>query len=273
MDSLAPNIPEKISSHFAGLVDSNASGWFLNDLDEYFRGFSISSDDVVADIGCGEGAASIFCAKRGAKVLYADILESAVAEVTDKIRALDVEGEFIPLVCDSDPLLIEDQFATRVICSEVLEHVDDPQRVMSELVRIGRPGSMYLITVPGEAGEKVQQSFAPPEYFEKPNHLRIFSRNDFEALVAGAGLTIESYDQSGFFWVMWMSIHWAVQGATKGTAEEPVQRKIEPPFDDSLDRWASLWVKLISTPEGMAFKHEMDKLLPKNQIVIARKPA
>jgi hypothetical protein len=50
-------------------------------------------------------------------------------------------------------------------------------------------------------------------------------------------------------------------------------RKIEGPFDESLDRWAALWVKLTSTPEGLAFKHEMDKLLPKNQVIIARKTA
>jgi SAM-dependent methyltransferase len=274
MSILRPNVPDIIDSRFAGLVDATESGWFLNDLNEYYRGFPVSADDVVLDVGCGEGAATIFSARRGAKVIYSDVVTAVVEELTEKLKTLDGIGECLPLVCDSDPLLVEGETATRIVCSEVLEHVDDPVRVMDELVRVGKPGALYLLTVPGEKGERIQQHFAPDAYFEKPNHIRIFSREDFESLVERAGLSIQSYSETGFFWVMWMSIHWAVEGASEGPADpSATHKKIEPPFDDSLDRWAALWVKLISTPEGLAFKHQMDKLLPKNQIVVARKNA
>ena len=273
MSVLAPDIPDSIDSRFAGLVDAVKSGWFLNDSDEYFRGFPICADDVVLDVGCGEGAASLFSAKRAAKVIYSDIVPEVVAEVTAKLESSGSDAEFQPLVCDSDPLLLPDACATRIICSEVLEHVDDPQKVMAELVRVGKPDALYLLTVPGEKGEQIQKKYAPKEYFCKPNHVRIFSKDSFTGLVENSGLHIETYSETGFFWVMWMSMFWAVEGASgRPCEEEALHRKIEPPFDDILNRWASLWVKFISTPEGLAFKHEMDKVLPKNQVLIARKP-
>jgi hypothetical protein len=134
---------------------------------------------------------------------------------------------------------------------------------------------MYLFSVPGERGELIQKKIAPSEYFQHPNHIRIFSEENFRELVQSAGLEILSYDATGFYWVTWMSMYWAVQaakGVTGEQEEESTHKWIAPPFDDSLNRWASLWVKLISTPEGLAFKHEMDKLLPKSQVIVARKP-
>ena len=132
----------------------------------------------------------------------------------------------------------------------------------------------YLITVPGERGEKMQQHFAPASYFENPNHIRIFVASGFQSLVQDAGLQVESFSQTGFFWVMWMSLHWAVEGERQRAAgqAEAELRDIEPPFDDALDRWAALWTRFTSTPAGLAFEHEMDQLLPKHQVILARKP-
>jgi ubiquinone/menaquinone biosynthesis C-methylase UbiE len=81
------------------------------------------------------------------------------------------------LVSKAETLPVADGIATRVLCTEVLEHVDDPAWVLRELVRIGAAGSIYLITVPDPVGERVQQKIAPPFYFKQPNHLRIFSRD------------------------------------------------------------------------------------------------
>ena len=66
MDVLSPDIPEKVKSRFAGLIDAVKSGWFLESEDQYFKGFHVSESNVVVDIGCGDGNASLFCATRGA---------------------------------------------------------------------------------------------------------------------------------------------------------------------------------------------------------------
>ena len=80
------------------------------------------------------------------------------------------------LVSDSDPLLpLRDACADKLVCMEVLEHVANPARVMAELVRLGRPGAQYLLSVPDPVGEHLQQGIAPADYFRAPNHIHIFS--------------------------------------------------------------------------------------------------
>lgn len=275
MSILGPDIPEMNDPGWVGLIDAEQSGWYLNKTDELFRGFQISASDNVLDVGCGLGQATFFCAQRGAHVTFTDVLAESVAVLETKVRDLGTARGFKGIVSDSDPLQVPDGQATRVVCQEVLEHVSDPNRVLAELVRAGQSGAIYLLTVPGEQGEKVQQQVAPPMYFQHPNHIRIFSKDDFLSLVDNSGLELISYTPYGFYWFFGMCMHWAIQAA-KGPdfKNQPFAdyAAMSPPFDESFQSWATLWRRLISTPEGVALKGELDVLLPKNQIILARKP-
>lgn len=274
MSVLGPDVPDSVDPTWVGLRDAFQSGWFLGETNELFRGFPISSSDYVLDVGCGEGPMTQFCARRGAHVTFSDIDASCVAGVEKKIAAEGKARGYKGIVCDSDPLLVPDQSATRIVCREVLEHVADPVRVMSELVRAGEPGALYCITVPGELGENIQKAFAPESYFQHPNHIRIFGKDEFVSLVEDASLEVQSYTGAGFFTFFWMCMHWAVEGGKKDVESggSPVLDSIKPPYDQSLHDWGRLWAKLTSTPEGLCLKHELDALLPKNQIIIAKKP-
>jgi len=117
-----------------GLVDAGLSGWYLNDTDEVFRGVHITADDVVVDVGCGDGGAILFCAERGAEVIAVDIDADVIAGIAARLANSSARA-YATHVSDSNPLPLAGGIATRVICSEVLEHVDDPGRVLSELVR------------------------------------------------------------------------------------------------------------------------------------------
>lgn len=275
MSILAPDLPSDMDLDWIGLLDAKMSGWFLKDTDELYQGFKITALDSVLDVGCGDGVAALFCADRRAHVTISDIDADTVKAVEAKLEASGAAGRFTSVVCDSDPLLLPDSFATRIICQEVLEHVKDPQRVVSELVRAGKPGAQYLITVPGQKGEEIQKGFAPADYFEHPNHIRIFSKDDFISLAENAGLEVIDYSSNGFYWTFWMCIRWAVAAANSRNSGKPYSSSENPfasPVDECLSSWARLWGSLISTPEGESLKREMDKLLPKLQIIIARKP-
>ncbi|MEZ5569495.1 MAG: class I SAM-dependent methyltransferase [Halioglobus sp.] len=275
MSVLGRDVPDKNDLRWVGLIDAEQSGWYQGKSDELFRGFHISASDYVLDVGCGPGNATLFCARRGAHVTFTDVEAESVRELEAKVRDLGTASGYEAIVGDSDPLPVADESATRVICQEVLEHVADPGRVLAELVRAGKPGALFCLTVPGEHGEKIQQQFAPAMYFEHPNHIRIFSKASFLSLVEEAGLVVESYTPYGFYWFFSMSLHWAIQAAKGEDVQgQPfaVYASMQPPFDDSLQNWATLWRRMISTPEGRVFKREMDAMLPKSQVIIARKP-
>lgn len=171
-----------VDPNMLGLHDVMLGGWYNEEAGELAPGFAVSADDIVADIGCGDGGALNFCAKRGPHVILADLDADRVQRARNWLEgssARQVESH----VTDGNPLPLPDGAATRVICMEVLEHVDDAPAFMAELARIGAPGALYLLTVPDVTQERLQTHLAPPMYFQKPNHVRIFEREDFAQLV------------------------------------------------------------------------------------------
>ena len=133
-----------------GLRDSQLGGWNLAEIGQLADGFTITAEDTVIDVGCGEGGTANFAAGRGAEVIATDIDEAMVAKARRKLEKSKAR-KFEAVASDSNPLPFEDERVTKVICMEVMEHVQDPQQFISELVRIGKPGAQYLLTVPDPA--------------------------------------------------------------------------------------------------------------------------
>lgn len=51
----------------------------------------------------------------------------------------------------ADQLPFEDNTFDVVLCTEVLEHVVDPNRVVRELMRVAKPGARVVVSIPNEA--------------------------------------------------------------------------------------------------------------------------
>lgn len=263
--------PDYVDARDCGLVDAVQSGWFLNASDELFSGFAIGPQDVVLDVGCGAGGATLFCANRGAHVVFSDVVPEKIEALRQKLEqtpARAVEG----LVSDSNPLPLAADYASRIIALEMLEHVDDPATVLRELVRVGQPGALYLLAVPDPVGEHIQQDCAPAHYFQPPNHIHIFEREAFGQLVEQAGLVIERRSSYGFYWSMWMLIYWSQLKASGEQRTGETHDVVHPPYSPLLDDWAGLWHRLIQIPEFSPVKQQLDRLMPKSQVIVARKP-
>lgn len=248
-----------VDSMALGLHDAVLSGWYLNASNELFKGVSISAEDVVVDVGCGDGGALNFCAARGAHLIGVDIDPGVISHVQQRLEGSAARKMEFMLI-ESPTLPVADATATRVICTEVLEHVDDPAQVMAELARIGKPGARYLLSVPDALQENLQKQVAPGSYFQKPNHVRIISRDEFEALVRNAGLVVEQHDYYGFFWSIWWAMFW--------TAKVDLSNPTHP----LLDQWSRTWQALLETDGGMELKDKLDAFMPKSQVIVASKP-
>lgn len=251
--------PPPAAATNVGFRDAILSGWFNNDTGEVFRGVPITPEDVVVDVGCGEGGTLGFCAHRGAHVVAIDhdeiALDRARARIDPTIARVK---EYHVSVAEQLP--VADGLATRVICTEVLEHVDDPAVVLRELARIGAPGALYLITAPDPVAEGVQKQIAPPAYFQKPNHVRIMPREEFQRFVSDAGLEIVDVSRYSFYWAVWWAMFWACDV------------DLASPSHPALDHWAQAWSALLDTADGARVKEALDDVMPKSQIIVARKP-
>lgn len=93
-----------------------------------------------------------------------------------------------------------------------------------------------------------------------PNHLRVFERDEFSKLVTDSGLQIEKQIYKGFFWSVWWALFW-VSGQELGDADGPI-----------LSSWAKTWNELLKSGQAERVKETMDFLMPKSQVILARKP-
>ena len=249
----------KVDPYMLGLRDAVLSGWFNQQTGELFTGFPVTAADTLLDVGCGDGGNVHFCATRGAHIIIADI-DAAKVEAT-RLRLGDTIAASVEChVTDCAPLPIADQTATRVVSTEVIEHVDDPAQFLAELVRVGKPGALYLLSVPHPSSENLQKDIAAPEYFQKPNHIRIISEDQFKQMVSDAGLEVLSHSQYGFYWSLWMMLFW----------EAKVD--LSSPDHPLLNHWAETWAAVLESPRGEQIKQALDGVVAKSQVIIARKP-
>ncbi|MGV8469446.1 methyltransferase domain-containing protein [Pseudomonas aeruginosa] len=196
----------------------------------------------------------------GARIIIADIDAEKIARTRERLADTPAR-ELECLVSDCDPLPLADATATRVVSTEVIEHVDDPRQFLAELVRVGQPGALYLLSVPHPTSEDLQKDFAADEYFRKPNHIRVLGEEQFAALVREAGLEILSHSRYGFYWSLWMLLFWEAK-VDFGNPDHPL-----------LEHWARTWQALLDSPRGPAIKQALDAVVAKSQVIIARKPA
>lgn len=243
-----------------GLHDSMLGGWFQNRTGELLRGFHVSATDTVVDVGCGDGKFAYFCGNQGAEIVLADVDADSLGKAKERVLATSARSVVAHVVKDGEPLPVATEVASRVVAMEVLEHVSDPVAFMRELVRIGKPGAQYLISVPGTLSESVQKTLAPPGYFEPPNHIRIFTPEAFESLIVSSGLVVEHKENYGFFHAIWWSFFWTCD------------QELQAPWHPLLKSWEHTWGLLLATRDGEKVKRSLDAHMPKSQAIIARKP-
>ena len=148
----ATPLTEDASKKDRAARDIGLDDWHNPTNGELIPGFPVSAEDTVLDVGCGDADHSRYCLEHGAKVTFTDINPQVVEDVQRRFDALHA-GKAIGIVSDSYPLPIESESMSRIIVTEVLEHVDNVQEFMKELYRVGKPGSLYFITVPDAVSE------------------------------------------------------------------------------------------------------------------------
>ena len=253
-----------------GLRDDVLAGFYRNDTHEVFPGVHLGAEDVLVDVGCGSGGVLEFCQRYAGQIVALDIEAEALSAVRSRgefktasnISFISASAERLPIGTDT---------ATKVLCLEVLEHVDNPQSVVDELFRIGKAGCVYLISVPGQFSESIMQQVAPPEMFKKPHHVRIFTKVAFASLVQQSGLQILSETGSGSYSTLFVALYWKKFGAQPGLSFEAVNPEISH-HDLLLQDWAKAWNYLLDLPHGEEIKRMLDTLIPKSQIIVAIKP-
>ncbi|MGH7437510.1 MAG: class I SAM-dependent methyltransferase [Polyangiaceae bacterium] len=146
------------------------------------------------DLGSGTGdlALQVSRTRPDAEILGLDLSASGVAMASRKVpRGRFIQQDFTrPLEgAAAAPCAAHRGWATHAVCSEVLEHVDDPIEVLRNASYLMAPGCRLAVTVPG----------GPMSAFDRHiGHRAHFGTARFEAVLRSAGYEVEDLRSAGF---------------------------------------------------------------------------
>jgi SAM-dependent methyltransferase len=120
-------------------ADVTVGSRLIGDLlvEAYERQLRAHARGVLVDLGCGK--APYFGIYRGL------VTKSVGVDWESSIHA----GDQVDVKCDLNrKIALPDAFADTVLCTDVLEHLFEPQRAWNEIARILKPGGKAIIGVP-----------------------------------------------------------------------------------------------------------------------------
>lgn len=126
----------------------------------------------VLDMGCGDGVLSYLLAKEGADVIGTDTSDDGLrfareqVEVRDPLKKLMCKFQYASVY---DVPLPDESFDVVVSC-EVIEHLSEPEKMLSEAQRLLKKDGMIILTTPYRITEVPQDENHVREYF--PNELK-----------------------------------------------------------------------------------------------------
>ncbi|MGH9248668.1 MAG: class I SAM-dependent methyltransferase [Acidimicrobiales bacterium] len=141
------------------------------------------------DIGSGQGDLAVAVADRWpvAEIVGIDLSRHGLDIAARKLP----RARFCPfdLLSGAPPLAGFEGWATQATCSEVLEHVDEPEAFLASARRWLAPGAWLVVTVPG----------GPMSAFDRHvGHRRHYTTVDLSALLESAGFEVPECGGAGF---------------------------------------------------------------------------
>jgi 2-polyprenyl-3-methyl-5-hydroxy-6-metoxy-1,4-benzoquinol methylase len=165
----------------------------------------------VLDVGCAQGTVGLMLGERGFRVSLLDVRSTNIEYSRARYEHGQVDFH-VGLLADQTPPGSDFDV---VLCTEVLEHVPEPSRLLSQLARKARPGGYVCLTTPnadyafsalpsyGGANQQVIDT-AEPNSLDGDAHRYLYTREELVALVRGVGLRLESH---GYFLPAWLVGH------------------------------------------------------------------
>jgi 2-polyprenyl-3-methyl-5-hydroxy-6-metoxy-1,4-benzoquinol methylase len=175
-----------------------------------FKRLRIKPGFRILDIGCGTGrhACEAFSFEKvfvvGSDRSFPDIREARNRLIFHERVGAHGNGSWATPVADIARLPFRDEVFDLVICSEVLEHVSEPDQTARELVRVLKPGRNLAVSVPRYLPERICWALSDDYHMADGGHVRIYRKNQLIALMENAGVRKRAahfaHSLHTFFW-------------------------------------------------------------------------
>jgi len=184
---------------------------------------SLPPNGRILDVGCGNGVISRHLGRLGYNVLGVDVSDKTI----EMARAIDPMPNVVFEKKSAEELVASGEKYDAVICSEVLEHLNDPGALLKVLASSLAEKGKLIITVPNGEGpretfvtkpvlrmrqknnwmwksvQKMKQSMGysgttVQSAADNLDHIQFFSRKDLEVLSKKHGFVITGFGKANF---------------------------------------------------------------------------
>ncbi len=184
---------------------------------------SLPPNGRILDVGCGNGVISRHLGRLGYNVLGVDVSDKTI----EMARAIDPMPNVVFEKKSAEELVASGEKYDAVICSEVLEHLNDPGALLKVLASSLAEKGKLIITVPNGAGPretfvtkpvlrmrqknnwmwksivKMKQSMGysgttVQSAADNLDHIQFFSKQDLEVLSRKHGFAIIDFGKANF---------------------------------------------------------------------------
>jgi SAM-dependent methyltransferase len=146
----------------------------------------------ILEIGCGQGFnCYVFSKKYDSQVYGIDLSKENINICKNRYPNIDFQ------IMSAEKMKFKKNMFNEVFALDILEHVDNLEKVIKEVNRVLNMGGKFIINVPHPKSEKWLLSIRPT-YFKEIHHVRIFKNNDMEKHVLKYGFRLVKKQNKGF---------------------------------------------------------------------------
>jgi len=143
---------------------------------------------TILDVGCGNGIISRGVGKHGFNVLGIDLSPKAIEKARSLNNLPNVQFEVI----NAEELVSQHKTYQGVICSEVLEHLDHPEKLLNTLYQSLTDDGVLIVTVPNGKGPRELFVTKPMIRMQKRKGLLWKVVNKSKSAMGYTGTTVQS---------------------------------------------------------------------------------
>jgi len=117
----------------------------------------------ILDIGCGSGALTYLISQKGGMVIGVDVLDGAIKFAREKTKNIRNIGFIKASACH---LPFKNDCFDYVVSSDVIEHLEEPDKMLAEIKRVYNGNGKVVITTPLRFTEEPLDRMHVQEFFE-----------------------------------------------------------------------------------------------------------
>ncbi|MCI0776901.1 MAG: class I SAM-dependent methyltransferase [Chloroflexi bacterium] len=155
------------------------------------RQLDLQSAGRLLDVGCGTGRHILELSRYEGTFVGLDMADEDLKKMRYLLALAAQEGRLVANVHiaqgDGMSLPFRDDEFDQVICTETLEHVDDDEAMLRDLIRVLRPGGVLVVSVPDEYSERLLWRLSPRYRTAPGGHVRIYRRKQIKGLLKEHG--------------------------------------------------------------------------------------